>query len=244
MCLLLLVIVALFGCEKRVLWTSKSGDNQLFASYNLFTGIESVKVGLQEDETIILNYSSKVEKGNLKIQVQSFDGEVIQTFDTNHKGTFSITLNKKNDVMFVVEGEGTKGSFSLQWDIIQNVTIELMYRDDAIAPKSKPRHYLDYYVKNNTNGEITLTFPAGEKMKYEMRSRKNEEEKVFTATGTMFWGDKTSDKKILTLKAGEKVIITKGRTGDIIKKGEYEILFTLITKDREITSTLPITIEM
>lgn len=115
--LIIIASVLLTSCDKRMMFAGSSTKNKISASYKLFTGTEEKKVKLKSGETLSMDYSSKVEKGELSMKLYGPDNEVLKELGTNASGTEKVEADKDGKYRIEVKGQDTKGSFEVAFKV-------------------------------------------------------------------------------------------------------------------------------
>lgn len=115
--LILTLMLSLTACDKSLLWVGSNIGSNLHASYKLFTGNEVKKIKAKSGETIIIDYQSKVEKGDLSIKLYDPDDTLIKEFATNEAGVEEIKADKDGKYKIKIVGEKTTGNFKVDYKI-------------------------------------------------------------------------------------------------------------------------------
>ncbi|MDQ0155474.1 hypothetical protein [Robertmurraya andreesenii] len=90
-----------------------STKNSLSGEYNQFSGHYYAKVKLDNQETLVLNFSAETKKGELIARVIDSDGKTIKTL----KPGDTVELNQSGQYKLQIEGEKHQGSFTMSWEI-------------------------------------------------------------------------------------------------------------------------------
>lgn len=117
--LALMIIMLLAACDKRVVFVGSSSDtnNQIKASYSLFTGTDEKKVNLKSGETLAVDYRSEVAKGDLTIKLYDPDNQLLKALSTNKSGNEKIEADKAGTYRFEITGSSAKGSYEITYKI-------------------------------------------------------------------------------------------------------------------------------
>lgn len=110
-------ILLLTACDRSILWVGSNMGSNMQASYKLFTGNEVKQIKAQSGETMIIDYQSKVKKGDLSIKLYDPDDTLIKEFATNEAGVAEIKADKEGKYKIEVIGEDTSGSFKVDYKI-------------------------------------------------------------------------------------------------------------------------------
>src|SRR4030042_4942120 len=99
----------------RILYSSSKVDDQICASYELFTGIDKKTFVADEGDTIVFSYVSSVEKGRLKMEIYNPDDALITSFSSNKTGTKELEIEKTGKHTVKITGNQTKGRYQISW---------------------------------------------------------------------------------------------------------------------------------
>jgi hypothetical protein len=126
--LLVLLVALLAGCEGYSGWSrveigmfERTGINRSEARFRTFTGTKRWREGLEEGQTLVLEYELALNKGKLTLRVLDPDGIIVweQLFadgaeadeqievDAEYEGTYTI----------VAAGDNAGGEYELSWDV-------------------------------------------------------------------------------------------------------------------------------
>ena len=94
---------------------SNNSSNRLKCSYKYFNGTDTKSINLKKNESINIDYTSTVTKGNLKILVLDTNGETIKALDSNISSLETINAKEDETIKIRVEGHNTKGSYDIHW---------------------------------------------------------------------------------------------------------------------------------
>jgi hypothetical protein len=93
---------------------SNTGD-QIRWSYHSFDGTQTKTIRVNAGKTLVITYSSVVEKGTLKIEVtDSVDGQTT-ALPTDSSGIKTVTATSDVTYKLVITGSQTQGSFNVSW---------------------------------------------------------------------------------------------------------------------------------
>ncbi|NQX47424.1 hypothetical protein HQN87_18995 [Paenibacillus tritici] len=107
----------LTACDKRLMFVGSSTKSKISASYKLFTGTEEKKLSMKSGETISMDYSSKVEEGQLSMKLYGPDNTVLTELGTNESGTEKVAADKDGKYRIEIKGEEAKGSFEVAFKV-------------------------------------------------------------------------------------------------------------------------------
>lgn len=113
--LVLMLAMLLTACEKKIMYVGSDFGSKVKASYKLFTGTDVKKVKLKSGETLVVDYKSKVEKGELTIKLYDPDGQLVKELETGGSGSEEIEADKDGKYKFEITGKGAKGSYEIKY---------------------------------------------------------------------------------------------------------------------------------
>lgn len=85
-------------------------------SYQFFDGIKIKRIIAKEGKTIVVNFSSDVQKGGLTMSIFDSTNNMVADLPTNTTGTREINSDKNQKYLLIIKGTQTKGSFNVNWD--------------------------------------------------------------------------------------------------------------------------------
>lgn len=112
---LIITPFALGGCKVTIGYAGINVGNQLSATYEIFNGPQSSTIDVESGKTLVINYNSTVESGELTIKLYDTDHALIYDFPTGIAGTKLVTTTRHEYFLLEVVGSDAKGSFSLNW---------------------------------------------------------------------------------------------------------------------------------
>jgi hypothetical protein len=123
--ILLIIVVSMLmmtSCQDSIFkigYRCFNGPQKLDCKYQRFTGREVVKGELQPGENIELSYEVDVRSGILSIQVVALDEKVLWTskFSESSMGEAIISTDWEGLYQMIVQGDGTRGGFLMEWSI-------------------------------------------------------------------------------------------------------------------------------
>ncbi|WP_342562135.1 hypothetical protein NST84_21225 [Paenibacillus sp. FSL R7-0345] len=113
--LVFVLAMLLTACEKKIMYVGSDFGSKVKASYKLFTGTDVKKIKLKSGETLVVDYKSKVEKGELTIKLYDPDGQLVKELDTGESGSEEIEADKDGKYKFEITGKGAKGSYEIKY---------------------------------------------------------------------------------------------------------------------------------
>ena len=115
--LALLFCINLTSCASKIGSVGTSSDHHVKYSYMYFNDIVVRYISAQAENTIIINYASKVLQGNLILKVLNPDNSIIAELETNTQSVAEIKAVHAGVYQLVIEGIKTKGSYDVSWEI-------------------------------------------------------------------------------------------------------------------------------
>ena len=115
----LTVFTCLAACVEPTIKVGYAGSNignKINASYQLFTGTETKTIPGEVGKSIVIEYSSVVEKGELKMLIYDPDMNFVADLEANTTGTREIVFERDGNYKLEITGENTKGSFDVRWE--------------------------------------------------------------------------------------------------------------------------------
>jgi uncharacterized protein YdeI (BOF family) len=116
--ILLILLVLLSACTRKIGWVGMNYDSKMNASYNGFTGPESAIIRLDAGEGFVLDYQVAVEEGNLTLKLTSPGGQVVwsDSFNTDDEGQYQFTSEDGGRYLLQAIGDETRGGYDLRWE--------------------------------------------------------------------------------------------------------------------------------
>lgn len=97
------------------MFVGSSSGKQIKASYKLLSGTETKTLKLKEGETLLLDYTSKVEKGKLSMKLYDPDHELVKELRTNEAAEEQVEIKKDGKYKLEIVGAATKGSYKIKY---------------------------------------------------------------------------------------------------------------------------------
>jgi len=97
-----------------------SGSNvgrKIKGSYQFFDGIKIKVINAKEGKTIVINFASEVQEGELTMSILDSSNDLVAELQTNTTGTKEIDSDKNQKYRLVIRGTQTKGSFNVNWEM-------------------------------------------------------------------------------------------------------------------------------
>ena len=85
--------------------------------YQFFDGTKIKTIRAKEGKTIIINFTSSVQEGELIISILDSSNDLVANLETNTTGIKEINSDKNQKYRLVIKGTQTKGSFNVNWKI-------------------------------------------------------------------------------------------------------------------------------
>ncbi len=103
----------------RIGWVEITGLARKRCTYRYFSGREIQRFRVDAGETVELDYEVEVEKGALTIRIEDPDNDQVwqKRMSEDDEGIFEFVAEKPGTYTIVVLGDGTRGSFEIEWDI-------------------------------------------------------------------------------------------------------------------------------
>jgi hypothetical protein len=98
-------------------YSGSSVGKKIKGSYQLFDGTKIKAISAKEGKTIVINYASEVQEGELTISVLDRSNNLVVNLETNTTGTKEINSDINQKYLLVIKGTKTKGSFNVNWQI-------------------------------------------------------------------------------------------------------------------------------
>lgn len=116
--IMLLLVMIIGGCTKRLGYTSMNVPGHMKASYTLYTGSQrSAAIQVDEGQSIYLAFNSKMEKGSLSLTVVDGQGQEVMNLPTGKRGIKEVKKPAGGQYFLVVRAEETKGFFDIFWEV-------------------------------------------------------------------------------------------------------------------------------
>ena len=97
-----------------------SGSNvgkKIKGSYQFFDGTKIKVINAKEGKTIVINFASEVQEGELTMNILDSSNDLVAELQTNTTGIKEINSDKNQKYRLVIRGTQTKGSFNVNWEI-------------------------------------------------------------------------------------------------------------------------------
>lgn len=103
------------GVNLKIMSVERNSTSRMKASYKYYNGSKTHKVSLKAGETLKINFKSKVNKGELVINILDDNGEIVKTLGSNIEGTESIKVEEDVEYIISVKAYATGGSYDINW---------------------------------------------------------------------------------------------------------------------------------
>jgi hypothetical protein len=122
--LLLGLMLLLSGCSSQFVCrgcVENVHPGDVNYSFQYFDGPFTRSVSATTGQTLTLNYSAKVDQGNLEMQIDKPDGTVVwqETFNptANETNSTQIDIQQNGGYQIIVDGHQASGSFHIDWQV-------------------------------------------------------------------------------------------------------------------------------
>lgn len=115
--LILILVIVITGCDRRLLYVGNSTSNSIYGSYKLFSGTEDKNINLKQGEILNIKYSSEVTSGKLSIQLFNPDGKLVNDFKTNVSDDVEVKAEQSGKYQIKVTGDDASGSFDVNFSV-------------------------------------------------------------------------------------------------------------------------------
>lgn len=116
--MLIIFLLLMTGCTKRLGYTGTNIPGHIKASYMLYSGSEkSAVIQASTGQTIYFAYSSKVEKGALTMTVIDEQGRELVNLPAGKPGVKELDIQNNGKYFVVVRAEAAKGFFDIYWEV-------------------------------------------------------------------------------------------------------------------------------
>jgi len=114
---ILFIFISLIGCTSSISYYSYDlpGHNKMGFSY--LNGTQSEAIKAKKGQTIVLNYETKVTKGDLSINMYDPDKKDVAQIETNSIGTKEILAKKDGIYHMKIYAKKARGNYNLKWKV-------------------------------------------------------------------------------------------------------------------------------
>ena len=98
-------------------YRGSSVGKKINGSYKFIEGTKIKIISAKEGKTIVINFTSEVQEGELTMNVLDSSNDLVAELETNTTGTKEINSDKNQKYRLVIRGTQTKGSFNVNWEI-------------------------------------------------------------------------------------------------------------------------------
>jgi hypothetical protein len=111
--LILLICTSVSGCSIGVGYSRSVA--KISGSSSSWTGEKRKEIEFEKGQTVMFRYRSKVDRGELSIQLLDPQGEVIHVFETNKKANIQKEIVDEGTYIILVSGTEFKGTYQVEW---------------------------------------------------------------------------------------------------------------------------------
>lgn len=117
--LLLILLVTLTACTRRVGWVGMNYGTTFQATYNFFDGPKAETIRLEDGDVFTLDYDLNVDDGALTLQWIGPGNTMVweETFTADAEDVFTFKPETGGRYTLRVIGDEAEGGFDLQWEI-------------------------------------------------------------------------------------------------------------------------------
>ncbi|EJE7235571.1 hypothetical protein FC820_06890 [Clostridium sporogenes] len=101
---------------EKIMWSDNSSGNEYKVSYKKFNGAQIKSLYVSKGAELSFKFNSKVENGNLKIQIKDENEKVLANAATNKEDAKKIKINYDGKLFIHVIGKDTKGFFNISYN--------------------------------------------------------------------------------------------------------------------------------
>ena len=98
-------------------YSGSSVGRKIKGSYQFFDGTKIKVISAKEGKTIVINFASEVQEGELTMSILDPSNDLVAELQTNTTGIKEINSDKNQKYRLVIRGTQTKGSFNVNWEI-------------------------------------------------------------------------------------------------------------------------------
>ena len=98
-------------------YSGSSVGRKIKGSYQFFNGTKIKLISAKEGKTIVINFASEVQEGELTMNILDSSNDLVAELQTNTTGIKEINSDKNQKYRLVIRGTQTKGSFNVNWEI-------------------------------------------------------------------------------------------------------------------------------
>ena len=98
-------------------YSGSSVGRKIKGSYQFFNGTKIKVINAKEGKTIVINFASEVQQGELTMSILDPSNDLVAELQTNTTGIKEINSDKNQKYRLVIRGMQTKGSFNVNWEI-------------------------------------------------------------------------------------------------------------------------------
>lgn len=110
---MLMISVCVSGCNLS--GSYGKSIKKMIDSSTSWTGDKKTEIEFEKGQKVTLNYQSKLENGELSMQILSPEDEVIHEFEVDDDGNVEIEIMESGTYIILITGTEFKGSYRLEW---------------------------------------------------------------------------------------------------------------------------------
>jgi ABC-type uncharacterized transport system permease subunit len=88
---------------------------KISGSSSSWTGEKRKEIEFEKGQTVMFRYRSKVDRGELSIQLLDPQDEVIHVFETNKEASIKKEVVDEGTYLILISGTEFKGSYQVEW---------------------------------------------------------------------------------------------------------------------------------
>jgi hypothetical protein len=103
--------------EVRIGMFETRGPNHMAYSYTTFSGHESAPVELGSGQLLTVDYQVQMTKGNLSIEIQSPQNELLwqKNFESDASDSIELQPQEAGQYFIIISADSAGGSFDISW---------------------------------------------------------------------------------------------------------------------------------
>lgn len=100
---------------EKIMWTDNSVGKEYKVSYKKFNGTQIKYLKVTNGQELLFNFESKVNEGNLEVQIEDEKGNILASPSMNQKCEKEIKVDYDGKLMINVIGKNTNGYFDISY---------------------------------------------------------------------------------------------------------------------------------
>lgn len=109
----LLVGVLFVGCSLN--HSNQESVNKTSGSSTSWSDEKVTECNFEQGELVTFSYESKINSGELSIQLLNSQKELVQEFETNKEGKMEKEITESGTYYISIKGNEFNGNFSVEW---------------------------------------------------------------------------------------------------------------------------------